>query len=119
MIKQTNLEQLQNRIEEGETCVVNLTADWCSDCTDQSLNLQKFSENLAIKKVAIYTLVMQQEKNIYLSAEHQRFTELLGGHGFPRTVLIINGKVVDADNVEIISTEQLTELAKQFIEHLA
>jgi len=115
MIINKTLEQLQNTITAGDTCIVNLTASWCSDCTEQSLNLATFSELLAEKKVDTYSLVMQEQKNVYLSVEHQQFTESLGGHGFPRTVLVINGKVVDVDNVEIISTEQLTELAKTFL----
>lgn len=118
MIKQTNLEQLQKSLSENETCVVNLTADWCSDCTDQSLNLETFSEKLSDKNINVYTLSMQKEKKVYLSPEHQGFTESVGGHGFPRTVLIINGKVIDAENVEIISTSQLDELAQKFLQQL-
>ena len=115
MFKNKTLQQVQNSIINAESCVVNLTASWCSDCTEQSRHLHKFSEALAIKQLAVYSLVMQTEKNIYLSSEHQSFTEALGGHGFPRTVLVINGKTVDADNVEIISAEQLTELANKFL----
>lgn len=118
MIVNKTLEQLQNAIATGDTCIINLTASWCSDCTEQSLNLAAFSELLADKKVATYSVVMQEHKNVYLSAEHQRFTESLGGHGFPRTVLVIDGKSVDTDNVEIISDAQLTELANKFLKLL-
>jgi thiol:disulfide interchange protein len=118
MIKHRTLEQLQNSLSKNETCVVNLTADWCSDCTVQSLNLERFSEKLSDKNIDVYTLSMQKEKKIYISSEHQNFTDSVGGHGFPRTVLIINGKVIDAENVEIISTVQLDELAQKFLQQL-
>lgn len=119
MIETKTLKQIQAIIANGETCVVNLTADWCSDCTDQTENLARFGENLATKKISCYTLVVQEQKNIYLSEEHQTFTEQLGGHGFPRTVLVVNGQVVDADNVEVISEQQLTALTQQFFAQLA
>jgi len=119
MIETKNLKQIQAIIANGETCVVNLTANWCSDCTDQAENLSIFSEVLATQKTPCYTLAVQDEKNIYLSEEHQEFTEQLGGHGFPRTVLVISGQVVDADNVEVISQPQLTVLADKFVSQLA
>ena len=118
MTETKTLKQIQNSIESAETCVINLIAAWCSDCTDQSENLAMFAQILATHKVHCYSSVVQQEKNIYLSADHQSFTESVGGHGFPRTILIIKGKIVDADNVEIISSEQLTELANKFIQQL-
>jgi hypothetical protein len=118
MIKSRTLAELKNSITALETCVINLTAKWCSDCTDQAKNLISFSDVLEKKKIDCYTLVVQTEKNIYLSDEHQRFTELLGGHGFPRTVLVIKGKIVDANNVEIISSKQLNELSKAFLKQL-
>lgn len=118
MIESKSLEQVKMSIAALDTCVINLTAAWCSDCTDQSKNLDAFSEVLATKNVPSYTLAVQTEKNVYISTEHQRFTESLGGHGFPRTVLVINGKVVDADNVEVISLEQLKALSQQFLQQL-
>lgn len=118
MIKNKTLEQLQSCITDGETCVINLTANWCSDCTDQAENMAAFRHQLTNKVTACYSLVVQDEKNIYLSAEHQAFTDGLGGHGFPRTVLFINGKAVDTKNVEIISVAQLNELGLQFLQQL-
>ncbi|MEI6896867.1 MAG: periplasmic thioredoxin of cytochrome c-type biogenesis [Psychromonas sp.] len=118
MINNKSLEQIKDSLANGETCVVNLTAIWCSDCTDQAQNLALFNEMLATNNVPCYTLVMQQEKNIYLSSEHQTFTEKMGGHGFPRTLLVIKGKVVDADNVEVISEKQLNVLSEKFIGQL-
>lgn len=118
MIEIKNLQQTEAIITNGETCVVNITANWCSDCTDQAENLAIFSDIFAKHKIPCYTLAVQDEKNIYLSPEHEKFTALLGGHGFPRTVLIINGEVIDADNVEIISQAQLEELAHKFIAQL-
>lgn len=118
MIENKTIEQVQSSLAEDETCVLNLTAAWCSDCTDQAKNLKKMSEKLALKHVPIYTVTVQQEKNVYLSAAHESFTESLGGHGFPRTVLVLKGKVVDANNVEVISPEQLAVLSEQFIKQL-
>lgn len=51
MIKTNTLEQIQNRIANGETCVVNLTANWCSDCTDQAKNLAPFCDALSTKQL--------------------------------------------------------------------
>lgn len=118
MIETKTLQQLQTSINNGETCIVNLTASWCPDCTDQAQNLALFAEAFAEKNVPCYTLAVQVEKRVYLSDDHQSFTESLGGHGFPRTVLVIAGKVVDADNVEVISKEQLSELAEKFLVQL-
>lgn len=118
MIKNTNLEQLQAIINANANCVVNLTADWCSDCTDQGKNLDTFAAKFEIKKIDVHTLSMQADKNVYLSGEHQHFTESVGGHGFPRTILFINGKAVDADNVEVISPAQLEQLADKFLQQL-
>lgn len=118
MIETKTLEQVQASIDNGETCVVNLTAAWCPDCTDQAKNLPVFAEALATKQVPCYTLAAQVEKRIYLSEQHESFTDSVGGHGFPRTVLVINGKAVDVDNVEVISKIQLAELAEQFLAQL-
>lgn len=115
MIEKKTLEQIEKSITNAETCVVNLTAAWCSDCIDQAENFALFSERLSSKKVSCYTVVMQQTKNVYLSDSHQSFTELVGGHGFPRTLLVIKGNVVDTDNVEVISESQLNGLAEKFI----
>jgi len=49
-----------------------------------------------------------------LSDAHKELTQLLGGHGYPRTVLIQKGKIIDADNVEVISEEALDKLAAKF-----
>lgn len=118
MFKNKTLVQLQSSMTDAQSCIVNLTAKWCSDCTDQSHHLHAFSEAFSTKSIDVYSVVMQEEKNIYLSAEHQQFTESVGGHGFPRTVLFVNGTIVDADNVEIITTEQLGALAKAFLAQL-
>ncbi|WP_022941645.1 TlpA family protein disulfide reductase [Psychromonas hadalis] len=118
MIKNSSLEQVQKSILTATACVVNLTAKWCSDCTEQAYHLPDFSHSLATKSLSFYTLAVQKDKNVYLSTEHQAFTELLGGHGFPRTVLVIEGKVIDADNVEVISAEQLNELLDKFTKQL-
>lgn len=118
MIKNSTLEEVKSNIESRENCIINLTATWCPDCTDQAKNLNNLSDALEEKQVDCYTLTVQEVRNVYLSDDHQKFTELLGGHGFPRTVLVVKGKIVDADNVEVISKEQLNLLAERFLKQL-
>ena len=118
MIEIKTLAQLKKQLQEKQTFVMNLSATWCSDCTEQSHNLVSFSETFTANNIECVNLVVQAEKNIYLSDEHQAFTESLGGHGFPRTVLVIKGEVADADNVEVISSEQLKALSQKFLQQL-
>lgn len=118
MILNTTLEDIKNSLAAGKTCVINITADWCSDCIDQAPNLSVLSDALQQQQIDCYSLSVQSEKNVYLSPEHQDFTMLLGGHGFPRTVFAINGEIVDADNVEVISQTELSALSKVFLAQL-
>jgi len=118
MVETKTLQQIQMSLANGETCVINLTATWCPDCTEQAVHLDAFSDKLASQQVPCYNAVMQIEKRIYLSDLHASFTESMGGHGFPRTILVINGNVVDADNVEVISAVQLAALSAQFMKQL-
>jgi len=110
-IDPTKANQLLN---SNESFIINIVASWCSDCTAQAENFPVFAEQFTVKGVAVYQVNVQDVKNQYISAEHEALTVKLGGRGYPRTVLISNNKIVDPNNVEIISREQLLTLADKF-----
>ena len=118
MVKPVNAEQIQDIIKLKETCILNLVASWCSDCTEQSNNFNFFASSFIAQGVSVYELNVQDDKNIFLSPLHLQLTQQFGGHGFPRTILIREGESIDADNVEVISKEKLSELADKFKEQL-
>jgi len=118
MVKYFSAEQIQELIESKETCILNLVASWCPDCTEQSNNFNVFASRFIAQGISVYELNVQDEKNIFLSPLHQQLTQQFGGHGFPRTILIREGESIDADNVEVISKAQLSELADKFKEQL-
>jgi len=118
MIKYINAAQAQDLMRAENTCILNIVAAWCSDCTRQSKNVGSFTQGFTKKNISVYQVNMQDDKNLFLSPLHQQLTALFGGHGFPRTVLIKKGKIADANNVEIISAEQLAELGDKFRKQL-
>ena len=118
MIKYINAAQAQDLMRAENTCILNLVAAWCSDCTRQSKNVGSFAQGFTKKGISVYNVNVQDEKNLFLSPLHQQLTEQFGGHGFPRTILIKEGKSADANNVEVISEEQLAELADKFRKQL-
>ena len=119
MINYINAQQVEDVIKAEQTCILNLVAAWCSDCTKQSENFDSFAREFAVQDVPVYQVNVQNDKNVFLSSLEQQLTEKFGGHGFPRTILIKKGKAVDTDNVEIISAAQLTALADKFKELLS
>jgi thiol-disulfide isomerase/thioredoxin len=114
MIKNIDPTKANQLLNSNESFIINIVASWCSDCTAQAENFPLFAEQFASKGIAVYQVNVQDEKNQYISAEHEALTLKLGGRGYPRTVLIANSKIVDADNIEIISHEQLLMLANKF-----
>jgi len=109
-------EDVRRLISEGETFVLNITADWCQDCTArQRPRLPEFIRKLKRAHIPFYQIAVQQEKMQFTSAEHEKMTREFGGHGYPRTVLIVDGRVRSKDNVEIVSREGLDRLADAFI----
>lgn len=118
MTKYIVAEQANELITSGNTCILNIVAAWCTDCTKQAASFAAFANCFTPQGVPVYELNVQDQKNVFLSPLHQQLTERLGGHGFPRTVLICEGKIVDADNVEVISAEQLFSLAEKFQKQL-
>lgn len=109
------IEQLGQLQKDRATFVLNITANWCPDCTERQVHhLPQFSELLKEHEVTLYGLMVQEVKGEFLSDEHQRLVEELGGHGYPRTVLFVDGKAVDSDNVEVITEDGLQQLANRF-----
>ena len=110
------LESLKERLIKKDTLVVNIVTDWCSDCTvRQKPNLPSFVKQLQEHKIDLIELTVQTQKGVYLSSAHQKITEEFGGHGFPRTVLIIGGETADSDNVEVLTAQELEQLAIRFV----
>ncbi|MDX9817868.1 MULTISPECIES: PaaI family thioesterase [Desulfococcus] len=113
-------ENVSQRLSMGETFVLNIVAAWCSDCTErQRPRLPAFIRRLATERMPLFQMTVQQEKMRFISTEHEKMTEYFGGHGYPRTVLILNGEVRSADNVEIVDEEELIRLADAFIAEAA
>ena len=63
-------------------------------------------------------LNVQIDKGVFIDSSHQMLTEQLGGHGFPRTILVLKGEIISSDNVEIISAQDLEILADTFKKQL-
>jgi hypothetical protein len=114
MIKNINVEQAKQLLNSNDTFIINILAAWCTDCTEQAKNTPSFTQYFTNPNIPFYQLNVQETKNVFISAEHQQVTDLLGGRGYPRTVLIKEGIICDADNVEIISSESLRQLAEKF-----
>lgn len=109
-------QEVIEKMKDGETFILNIVTAWCPDCTvRQRPNFPAFAEKLSKHKLLVYEITVQNEPNRYISKEHQNITDLFGGHGFPRTVLVKSGKIADLNNVEVTSAEALKDLAEKFI----
>ena len=109
------IEQLRQLQKDGATFVLNITANWCPDCTERQVHhLPQFSGILKEYDVTLYGLMVQEVKGEFLSDDHQKLVEELGGHGYPRTVFFADGQAVDSDNVEVITEDGLQQLANRF-----
>lgn len=106
--------EFDQKIQQKKSFVLNVVANWCSDCTDQKANISAFEKEMAECGLNVFQLTAQQEKGVFENIEHQRLIENLGGHGYPRTVLIVEGNVISSNNVEIISKQELMLLANNF-----
>ncbi|REG82125.1 TlpA family protein disulfide reductase [Marinomonas pollencensis] len=107
------------RMALGETFVVNVVTAWCPDCTErQKPHLAAFVKEMASHEVAVLQVRVQLEKGCFISPEDEKLTLQFGGPGYPRTVLVKAGRVVDQDNVEVITPEGLATLAAKFIAQL-
>ena len=113
MIEYIDAKKAMALMDSEATCIFNIVTAWCGDCTKQAENFNRFASDFIKRGISVYEINVQNEPHQYISAELETLTRLFGGIGFPRTVLIQNGKVVDADNVEVISADDLSVLAKK------
>lgn len=113
-----DVSEFEQKISNKESFILNVVATWCSDCTDQRLNLESFVASVAEYDLSVFELTAQETKGEYISSEIAGMIEQFGGHGFPRTILIKKGNIISVDNVEIISEQALLQLAKKFKQHL-
>lgn len=111
---------IYRRMAAGDTFVVNVVTAWCPDCTErQSQYIDGFEKKMQLHGVDVLQVVVQIKKGDFISSEHERVTTQFGGPGYPRTVLIKHGDVVDQDNVEIITEDTLSALATRFAQIIA
>tara|TARA_R110001583_G_scaffold102853_7_gene249579 strand:+ start:24634 stop:25056 length:423 start_codon:yes stop_codon:yes gene_type:complete len=112
--------EVNRRMAAGDTFVVNVVAAWCPDCTEsQKLHIGSFAQKMKSHGVDVLQVNVQLLRGDFISVEHEKITTQFGGHGYPRTVLINHGNIADQNNVEIITEDTLSELAKKFIQIIA
>ncbi len=110
------IDAVQEKIDSGDSFVLNIIATWCPDCTEkQAPNLAAFAEILSANGLPLVNLTVQRDKRVFLSEQHESLVDSVGGHGYPRTVLYVDGKAVDSDNVEVTGKDELSALANKFI----
>jgi len=108
--------EVKQRMAKGDTFVVNVVTAWCPDCTErQQPHMQDFVEALTAHHIEVLQVNVQLSRGDFISAAHQQLTQQLGGPGYPRTVLIKQGEIVDQDNVEVITHSALLKLSQHFI----
>lgn len=114
-----NPNEVRQKITDGETFVVNVVTDWCPDCTErQRPHLPAFIQTLKTVGIPVYQMTVQHERLQFLSEAHRSLTEEFGGHGYPRTVLVVKGKIQTDSKVEVITEIALKELASELIERV-
>lgn len=119
MLGKLNLAQVKAKIDNKDTFVLNIVAQWCPDCTErQAVHMDKFVDTCDKVNLDVIELLVQEERLVFLSRDHETFVESLGGHGYPRTVLFKGGVAADSDNVEIITESSLADLSEKFIRQL-
>lgn len=112
--------EVNRRMATGDTFVVNVVTAWCPDCTErQKLHISSFAQKMKSHGIDVLQINVQLLRGDFISAEHEQITTQFGGHGYPRTVLINHGNVADKNNVEIITEDTLSELARKFIQIIA
>jgi len=109
-----NASDFNEKIQQKQSFILNVIATWCSDCTEQALSLQTFTNTMKESGLEVFTLIAQKEKRVFIDCNHEKLIIDLGGHGFPRTILIKEGEIISADNVEVITEQALATLAIEF-----
>jgi len=108
-------EEVRQKMAAGDTFVLNVVTDWCPDCSiRQHPNLPGFVSRLAGAGLQLFQLTVQHQRLIFLSDDHEEMVENFGGHGYPRTILIVEGKEV-VSVVEVMTEQDLAALAGRFI----
>lgn len=108
-------EEVQQKMAAGDTFVLNVVTDWCPDCSmRQHPNLPGFVSRLAGAGLQVFQLTVQQQRLVFLSDDHEKMVEDFGGHGYPRTILIVQGKEAESA-VEVMTSQDLAALADRFI----
>ncbi|MFT6249757.1 MAG: thiol-disulfide isomerase/thioredoxin [Cognaticolwellia sp.] len=111
---------INRRMASGHTFVVNVVTAWCPDCTErQKRHIGSFAQKMKSNGIDVLQVNVQLIKGYFIGTEHEQITSKFGGHGYPRTVLINNGNVADQNNVEVITEDTLSELARKFIQIIA
>ena len=109
--------EVNRRMAADETFVVNVVAAWCPDCTvRQKQHIVRFVQEMKLHDVDVLQVNVQLQRGEFITAEHEAMTNQFGGHGYPRTILIKHGKTVDQDNVEVVTEDGLSVLARKFIQ---
>lgn len=109
-----NASDFSEKKQQKQSFILNVIATWCSDCTAQALSLQTFTKTMKESGLEVFNLIAQNEKSVFIDCYHEKLINELGGHGYPRTILIKEGKIISADNVEVITEQALTTLAIEF-----
>lgn len=108
-------EEVKQKMAGGDTFVLNVVTDWCPDCSiRQHPNLPGFVSRLAGAGLKVFQLTVQYQPLIFLSDDHEQMVERFGGPGYPRTILIVQGKEVESA-VEVMTGQDLATLADRFI----
>ena len=117
IIKIVEPTEVSQRMTLGDTFIINVVTVWCPDCTvRQKQHIRSFAYKLHQHGIDVLQVNVQLVKGEFISAEHEQLTNKFGGHGYPRTVFIKQGNVLDQNNVEIITQESLSALATKFIQ---
>ncbi|AGF77632.1 hypothetical protein UWK_01060 [Desulfocapsa sulfexigens DSM 10523] len=118
MIRELSPAEVQEQMNQKETFVLNVIAAWCPDCmVRQQPHFPGFAQKMETAGIPVYQCCVQTEKLIFISDEHQSLTDAFGGHGYPRTVLIANGVMVDS-RVEVMDALALSMLADEFLQQV-
>ena len=111
--------EVNHRMAAGDSFVVNVVAAWCPDCTvRQKQHIDGFALEMKNHGLDVLQVNVQLARGKFISVEHEEMTTLFGGHGYPRTVLIKHGNVIDQNNVEITTEDLLSALAEKFIQKI-
>ena len=115
-----SVQDVEDKLANGDTFVLNIIAEWCPDCTRRQRPLiADFAIQLHEVGLDLVQVVVQAEvPRFFISDEAKALTKKFGGHGFPRTALVKEGKIVDANNVEVISEAGLIKLVSKFAKQM-